>query len=396
MMKFEFNTPSRIFFGRGEIARLAEVGPPFGSVALVIHAGEEDSPDLLRVKRILEGKQIKLKFVRQRGEPKVEDVNGTVEKARRVDCDWVIGIGGGSAIDMAKAVAGVMGNGGGALDYLEVVGKGKKLTKPAAPWIAIPTTAGTGAEATRNAVLTAGTFKASMRSELLLPRVAIVDPELGGGIPPQVIASSGMDALCQLVESYTSNGATGITDALALRGIEMATASLLKSCQNPGEIEFREPMSLAAMFSGITLTNAGLGAVHGFAAPLGAHFPIPHGVICAALMPPVINANVLALRSQNPDHPTLERYATIGRIIAREPAMRSGPAIVILEAFADKLIRDLKIPPLHLFGLTESHIPQMVALAKQSSSMKYNPVQLSDDALAGILRSGVQGYPDAK
>ncbi|HEV8607837.1 MAG TPA: iron-containing alcohol dehydrogenase [Tepidisphaeraceae bacterium] len=389
MEPFEFNTPGRIVFGAGQISRLAEVGPPFGSVALVIHAGDEHSLDLLRIKRILEGKQIRLTFIRQSGEPKVEDVDLITEKAKRIDCDWVIGVGGGSAIDMAKAVAGLLGNGGSALDYLEVVGKGQKLTKPAAPWIAIPTTAGTGAEATRNAVLTAGTFKASMRSALLLPRVAIVDAELGREIKEEVIASSGMDALCQLIESYTSTGANPMTDALAIQGIELAASSLLRSYQNPVEVIFRERMALAALLSGITLTNAGLGAVHGFAAPLGAHFPIPHGVICAALLPAVINANVAALQAEDQQHPTLARYITIARTI-------TSFGVMVLQTYMDNLLRLLKIPPLRKFGLTEAHIPLMISLARQSSSMKYNPVQLSDEALAGILRAGIVGYPDAK
>jgi alcohol dehydrogenase class IV len=389
MEPFEFNTPGRIVFGAGQIGRLAEVGPPFGSVALVIHAGDEHSLDLLRIKRILEGKQIRLTFIRQSGEPKVEDVDLITEKAKRIDCDWVIGVGGGSAIDMAKAVAGVLGNGGSALDYLEVVGKGQKLTKPAAPWIAIPTTAGTGAEATRNAVLAAGTFKASMRSVLLLPRVAIVDAELGREIKAEVIASSGMDALCQLIESYTSTGANPMTDALAIQGIELAASSLLKSYQNPVEVLFRERMALAALLSGITLTNAGLGAVHGFAAPLGAHFPIPHGVICAALLPAVITANVAALQAEDQQHRMLARYTTIARTI-------TGFGLMVLQKYMDNLLHQLKIPPLRNFGLSESHIPLMISLARQSSSMKYNPVKLSDEALAGILRAGIAGYPDAK
>jgi alcohol dehydrogenase class IV len=389
MTPFEFNTPSRIIFGAGQISRLAEVGPPFSSAALVIHAGNEDSSDLVRVRKILQGKQIKLTFARQKGEPKVEDVDVVAERARRIECDWVIGVGGGSAIDMAKAVAGLLGNGGNSLDYLEVVGKGQKLTKPAAPWIAIPTTAGTGAEATRNAVLTAGTFKASMRSELLLPRVAIIDPELGRELKEEVIASSGMDALCQLIESYTSTGANPMTDALSLQGMELAASSLLPSYQNPDAILFRERMALTALLSGLALTNAGLGAVHGFAAPLGAHFPIPHGVICAALLPPVIAANIAALGAE-PDHPTLARYTTIAR------AVTGFGVLDFLKAFMDKLLRELKIPPLCNYGLSEQHIPQMITLARQSSSMKSNPVKLSDEALAGILRAGIDGYPDAK
>src|SRR2546423_1376706 len=338
MMSFEFNTAGRIIFGAGEIKRLAELGPPFGSVAVIIHAGDEDALDLLRVKRILEGKQIKLTFIRQRGEPSVALVDAMVEKARRVDCDWVIGIGGGSAIDTAKAVAGLLGNGGNALDYVEVMGKGQKLTKPAAPWIAIPMTAGTGAEVTRNAVLTADNFKVSMRSEHLLARLAIVDPELGKDVPKHVIAASGMDALCQLIESYTSTGANTITDDLALHGIEAAAGALLSLYKGPRDVALREPMFLAALLSGITLTNAGLGAVHGFAAPLGAHFPIPHGMICAALLPATIAANIAALTAENPEHPTLRRYENVAEIVIRKSSS------ALLQEFLAGLLVELNIP----------------------------------------------------
>jgi len=396
MSSFEFNTPSRILFGRGQIDRLADLGPPFGSSAILIHAGDNESWQVMRVAKLLEAKQIRLTLLRQSGEPKVEDVNAALLAAQRADCEFVVGLGGGSAIDVAKALAGLLGNGGSALDYLEVVGKGQRLTRPAAPWVAIPTTAGTGAEATRNAVLTAGTFKASMRSEHLLPKLAIVDPDLLLASKPEVIASSGMDALCQLIESYTSTGANPLTDDLALHGIQECAPVLAAAYEKPGRVELREPLAFAALLSGIALTNAGLGAVHGFAAPLGAHFPIPHGVICAALLPPVISTNFAALRAQQVDHPGLLRYAAIGKVIADDANLTPTQAIARLHSFTADLLRQLHIPALSNYGLREGDIPKMVELAKQSSSMKYKPVKLSDDALAGILRAGIAGYPDAK
>ena len=385
MTSFEFNTPSRILFGRGQFQRLAELGPPFGSSALLIHGGAEDRWQVHIIRKILEDKQINLTLVRQQGEPKVEQVDLIVQKARRAECEFIIGLGGGSAIDSAKAVAGLLTNGGSALDYLEVVG-----TRRAAPWIAIPTTAGTGAEATRNAVLTAGNFKASMRSELLFPSLVIVDSDLSKGIPLAVYGSSAMDALCQLIESYTSTGANSMTDTLALRGIMLAGTSLVRAYGWPDDEDARDNMAMAALLSGICLTNAGLGAVHGFAAPLGAHFPIPHGVICAALLPSVIAANLAALQTENPQHPTVRRYQTIAEILTRKSAAAH------LEKFLAGLLVELNIPPLSKFGLNESHIPQLIPLARQSSSMKYNPIKLSDDALAAILRAGIAGYPDAK
>jgi len=394
MMSFEFNTPSRILFGRGQIERLADLGPAFGSSAMLVHAGIETAAPVRRIVKMLEAKQVKLTLIRQRGEPKAQDVDSAAEKARRLECDVVIGLGGGSAIDAAKAIAGLLGNGGNVLDYVEVLGKGKKITRPAVAWIAIPTTAGTGAEATRNAVISIDKFKVSMRSEHLLPRLAIVDPDLAH-LTWQTIAASGMDALCQLIESYTSSGATTMTDTLALEGIKHAAPALRKSYEHPGDAA-GDSMAFAALLSGITLTNAGLGAVHGFAAPIGAHFDIPHGVVCAALLPPVIAGNVIALGDQPPTHPVLQRYATIGRIVADHPSFETDIAIAALQAFTNQLVIDLHIPPLKNFGMHESHIPDLIFLARQASSMKYNPVKLSDDALAEILRAGIAGYPDAK
>jgi alcohol dehydrogenase class IV len=304
-----------------------------------------------------------------------------------------IGIGGGSAIDAAKAVAGLLtngGEGGGLLDYLEVVGKGQKISRPAAPWIAIPCTAGTGAEATRNAVIgfkgEGQNFKASIRSELLLARIALIDPELAISVRPSVTASSGMDALCQCIESYTSSGANPMTDALALEGIQRAARSLKRAYLNPRDLDAREDMALAALLSGIALANAGLGAVHGFAAPLGAAFPVPHGTICAALLPHVMAANAAALRAAN--HPTASRYATIGRLILNRPAP-DDDAIASAVAFVQSLARDLNIPPLRQFGITPDAVPAQVALAQKSSSMKYNPVPLPPDVLTQILTAAL-------
>jgi alcohol dehydrogenase class IV len=272
---------------------------------------------------------------------------------------------------------------------MEVVGKGQKITRPAAPWIAIPTTAGTGAEATRNAVIGAPEkrFKASIRSEHMLARVALVDPELGVGVPPGVTASSGMDALCQVIESYTSTGANPMTDALALQGVSLASRSLRRAYENGHDIDAREDMALAALLSGITLTNAGLGAVHGFAAPMGANYPIPHGTACAALLPHVIEANVAAMRASQ--HTGLKRYADVGRAMADDPGLDDEAAIARCIEFTAELLRDLSIPRLGGFGLTETGIPEMVALARKASSMRFNPVALPDDALAGILRKAM-------
>ena len=402
MHTFEFNSVGRVVFGRGQARRLGEIVAARGSTnspgasapaALVVHNGWQpgDGSAADRAAGGVEAAGVRTAFYRQRGEPTVDDVDRALAVAREHGCDRVIGLGGGSAIDAAKAVAGLLTNGGAALDYMEVIGKGQKITKPAAPWVAVPTTAGTGAEATRNAVIghPGKRFKASIRSELLLPRVAVVDPELGVGVPPEVTARSGMDALCQCVEAYTSNGANPMTDAVALQGVTLAARSLRRAFEDGRDLDAREDMALAALLSGIALTNAGLGAVHGFAAPLGANFPAPHGAVCAVLLPHVIGANVAALRNDSAGQPVLARYGTVGRLLAGRADLPDGTAVEAAVAATAALVQELNIPPLSAYGLTAADVPGLVALARKASSMKFNPVVLPDDALADVLRAAI-------
>jgi alcohol dehydrogenase class IV len=387
MKGFEFSSRVRIVFGRGEVRRVGEIVAKLGRSCLVVYNGGE--PGGGAVGRVIDGLRaagVRAAPFRQRGEPQVADVERGLAAARDSGCDVLVGVGGGSAIDAAKAVAGVLANGGSPLDYMEVIGNGQPLSRPATPWVAVPTTAGTGAEVTRNAVVgePSRKFKASLRSELLLPRVALVDPELGVDVPPGVTASSGMDALSQLIESYTSTNASPVTDPLALRGIELAVRSLQRAYEDGADVDAREDMALAALLSGITLTNAGLGAVHGFAAPIGANFPVPHGTVCAALLPHVMAANVAAARGESTGHPVLARYAAIGRVLSG-PQRDDEAAVEGGTAFVSSRVRNLRIPPLRQFGIRTEHVPEMVALARKTSSMRYNPVILSDEALAGVL-----------
>ena len=393
MKPFEFFSAARIVFGRGEARRVGEIAAALGRSALVVYNGGERGAGgaVDRVCDRLEAAGVRLHLFRQRGEPQIGGVERGVAAARGAGCDVIVGVGGGSAIDAAKAVAGVLGNGGEVLDYMEVIGRGRPVTRPAVPWVAVPTTAGTGAEVTRNAVVgdPGRKFKASLRSELLLARVALVDPELGVSVSPEVTASSGMDALCQLIESYTSLNAQPMTDALAMQGVRLAARSLRRAVADGGDLQAREDMALAALLSGITLTNAGLGAVHGFAAPLGANFPIPHGTICAALLPHVMAANVAALRAQFSEHSVLDRYAEIGRHLALGHAGRDGASPEGAVDAAGALVEELRIPRLGTFGLTRREVPEMVALAKKASSMRYNPVVLSDEALSAALEAAI-------
>jgi alcohol dehydrogenase class IV len=379
MSSFEFSSVAKIIFGRGKIAQLGELARGLGSIALMIHNGDDPGKGgpVDRAAASMGAAGVGVQYHRQRGEPTIADVDAGLAAARQHGCDVIIGLGGGSAIDAAKAVAGLLTNGGAAIDYMEVIGKGKKITKPAAPWIAVPTTAGTGAEVTKNAVIGSPghRFKASIRGEQLLARVALVDAELGVNVPAEVTAASGMDALCQLLESNTSTGASAVTDTLAEGGVKLALGAIGRAYRDGNDVEAREEMALAALLSGMTLTNAGLGAVHGFAAPLGANFPVPHGVICARLLPLVVAANREALRGEADGHPVIEKYERLG----------DGDLVEVLGA----LVAELRIPRLGQYGLREEHIPPMAALARKTSSMKFNPVVLSDEVLAGVLRAAL-------
>ncbi len=395
MTAFDFFCVGRIVFGRQAVNRIGELSAAFGRRALVVtNAGQPgDGGAVDRLATLLTAAGVSGTCCQQRGEPTAGDVEQSLQIAKSANCDLVIGLGGGSAIDAAKAVAGLMTNPGSPLDYMEVVGKGRPLTQPAAPWIAVPTTAGTGAEATRNAVIGCPEkkFKASLRSEHLLARVALIDPELAVGAPPEVTAASGLDALCQLIESYTSNRAGPLTDALALQGVSLAATALPRVCADGSDLDARESMALAALLSGITLANAGLGAVHGFAAPLGANFPIPHGAVCAALLPHVVEANIAALAAESGQHPYLERYAELGRRLNGNPTLSRAEALEACRRFLFDLVYQLLIPPLRDFGLQPAHVPDLVALARKASSMRYNPVVLPDETLTQILTAAA-GY----
>jgi alcohol dehydrogenase class IV len=389
MQSFEFLCVSRIVFGCGTAQRIADLAASLGRTALLVsNAGQPGQGGVIdRVADQLSAAGIGCSCYRQSGEPTITDVDQALQLARGSGCDVVIGLGGGSAIDAAKAVAGLLANGGSPLDYMEVIGRGMPLERPATPWIAVPTTAGTGAEVTKNAVLgsSAQHFKASLRSEHLLARIAVIDPELAVPVSRETTASSGMDALCQLIESYTSNRAQPITDALAVQGIRLAARALPRVCADGSDIDARQDMALAALLSGITLANAGLGAVHGFAAPLGANLPIPHGTICAALLPQVVRANLAALQAEGEQHPILERYAVVGRLLSGQDSLPPTAACQAAVQSLLDLAAQLQIPRLSEFGLRPDQFPELIALARQASSMRYNPVILSDTALTEIL-----------
>jgi alcohol dehydrogenase class IV len=319
-MRFEFATANRILFGSGVVRDVAPLAAALGRQPLVVTGRNASRAEPLLIQ--LRDHGLDPTVLGVAGEPTVDDVLAGVAPASASACDLVIGFGGGSVLDAAKAIAALLANGGDPLDYLEVVGHGRPLTKPSLPCIAIPTTAGTGAEVTRNAVLGSPEHrvKASLRSPLMLPTVAVVDPELTHTTPPDVTAATGLDALTQCIEPFVSPRANPLTDALCREGMQRAARSLHRAYLDGQDAAAREDMALASLFGGLALANAGLGAVHGFAGPIGGMFPAPHGALCARLLPPVMRANLQAMQQRTPDSPALARYTEVARLLTGDPA----------------------------------------------------------------------------
>ncbi|HOT92535.1 MAG TPA: iron-containing alcohol dehydrogenase [Anaerolineae bacterium] len=380
-MRFEFATAARILFGVGVAKEVGAIAATLGRRALVVtgRSGERAVP-------VLEGLRsvgVTAETFAAVGEPTTDMIRDGVEQARVAACDLVIGIGGGSVIDTGKAIAALLTNGGAPLDYLEVIGRGQPLKQPAAPYIAIPTTAGTGAEVTANAVLASPEHrvKASLRSPLMLPRVAVVDPQLTYSMPPALTASTGLDALTQVLEPYVSRQANPMTDTFCREGLMRAAHSLYQAYENGADAEAREDMALVSLFGGLALANAKLGAVHGLAGVLGGMFDAPHGALCGRLLPYVMEANVKALRAREPEHPALERYDDVAVILTGEWEAEAEDGV----AWVQELCTALKVPGLATYGVTAAAFPTIIEKAQAASSMKGNPIQLTAAELRGIL-----------
>ncbi len=384
-MTFEFATAHRVIFGPGTFKQAGTIAREFGRRALVVtgRSGERAG----RLGELLSGAGVAGEIFSVAGEPTTQAVSEGVARARAAGCDLVIGFGGGSAMDAAKAIAGLLTNGGELLDYLEVVGRGAPLMRPAAPLLAIPTTAGTGAEVTRNAVLASPEHrvKASLRSPYLLPRVALVDPELTLNLPPDLTASTGMDTLTQLIEPYVCPRANPMTDGVCVEGMRRAARSLRRAVECGSHAGAREDMALASLFGGMALANAGLGAVHGFAAPIGGMFPAPHGAVCAALLPGVMEANVRALGERSPGSAGLRRYDEVARLLTGRPQATAADGV----AWVRELCATLNIARLRTWGVTEADMAGVVQKAMQASSMKANPIPLTAGELELVLRGAI-------
>ncbi len=380
-MHFEFATANRIIFGPGSITEAAPLVASLGRRALIVIGATTEHATMLTAQ--LKSQHVEVALFNVSGEPSIETVQDGMKIARENHCDLIIGLGGGSAIDTGKAIAALLTNSGDPLDYLEVIGRGQPLKQMPLPYLAIPTTAGTGSEVTRNAVLASHEHrvKVSLRSPLMLPRVAIVDPQLTYSLPPSVTASTGLDALTQLIEPYTCNSPNPLVDAICREGLERAARSLKRAYQNGSDAAAREGLSIAALFGGLALANARLGAVHGFAGPLGGLFSAPHGMICARLLPFVVEMNVRALQTREPNSPVLRRYADVAQLLTGRSTAGASDTIEWLH----QLCADLNVAPLSQFGFTPQDIPTVVTQAQQASSMKGNPIVLTAEELQRIL-----------
>jgi alcohol dehydrogenase class IV len=382
-MSFEFATAGRIVFGAGTLGQAAPAAAALhpGARVLVVtgRTGAQAGPLL----RQLTAHGLTAVRWPVEAEPTVDLVRTGVQAARAGGCNLVIGLGGGSVLDAGKAVAALLANEGDPLDYLEVIGRGRPLAAPSVPYIAIPTTAGTGSEVTRNAVLGSleHKVKVSLRSPFMLPVLAIVDPELTYALPPEVTASTGLDALTQLVEPFVSNRANPLTDAICREGLRRAARSLRRACKHGDDAAAREDMALASLCGGLALANARLGAVHGFANPIGGLHPAPHGAVCARLLPVVMAVNVRALQARQPDSPALPRYAEVAQLLTGEPA---ATALDGVRWLAD-LGAALSIRPLAAYGLQRADFPVLIQRALAASSMQGNPIPLVPDELNEIL-----------
>ena len=384
-MTFEFATATRIVFGAGALREAGPAARAFGRRAFVVTGRQSDraAPLLER----LEAAGVAATVYALAGEPTTNGIAAATAQARAAGCELVVGCGGGSALDAAKAVSALLTNPGDLLDYLEVVGRAQPLTRAAAPCVAIPTTAGTGAEVTRNAVLLspAHRVKVSLRSPLMLPRLALVDPALTHGLPPALTASTGLDALTQLIEPYVSCRANPLTDGLCVEGLRRAARGLRAAFHRGDDAAAREDMALASLFGGLALANAGLGAVHGFAAPIGGTFAAPHGAVCAALLGPVMETNLAAARARQPGVETVRRYTEVARLLTRDPDADADAGV----RWVRTLVAELRIPPLGAYGIAAAHIDAIVGQAAKASSMKANPLPLTPAELAGALRQAL-------
>jgi alcohol dehydrogenase class IV len=378
MAAFELAAPNRILFGAGVIAQAGPSLSALGAKRVLLVTGRSTE----RSAGFRAGLKLQTVTYAIPSEPTMAMVDEGRGLAVSEKCDAVVAFGGGSAIDAGKAIAALAGNEGDLLDYMEIVGKARSLPRPGLPCIAIPTTAGTGAEVTKNSVLASpeAKVKASLRSPYLLPALALVDPDLLDGMTKAILAPTGLDALSHLLESFVSIRANAFSLALAREGMARVARSLRPAFEQGLTAERREDLATASMFGGLCLANSGLGAVHGFAAPLGGMWKAPHGAVCAALLPAVMRANIAALSERAPQSPVLARYRELNDLLAG-----GGDAV----AWTADVTSALGIPGLSALGVRTADVSLLVEKAKVASSMRGNPIVLTDEELTTIVRESL-------
>ncbi len=383
LRRFEFSTAQRIVFGAGCASDAAELAADFGRRVLMV-TGRSGLHAAALISS-LEQRGFSVGRFTVTAEPAVELISSGIAQGRDEKAEVVIGLGGGSVLDAGKAIAALISNPGSPLDYLEVIGKGIPLSRRTLPFIAIPTTAGTGSEVTRNAVLSVPEkrIKVSLRSRAMLPAVALVDPELTRTLPAALTVSTGMDALTQLIEPFVSLKANPFSDAICREGLPRIARSLREAVRSPENLMAREDMSLASLCGGLALANAGLGAVHGLAAALGGMFFAPHGALCASLLHATCAANVRQLAMDCPTHPALARFRTVAILLTGDPEAEIDDGLNWLATLA----KDLQVPPLRHLGVSSEEFEEVAQASLRTSSMKGNPVALGIKTLVSILET---------
>ena len=380
-MDFAFATSNHILFGDGRVGEAGKISSEYGSKAFVITGSTPERAAPL-IESLQSDGMLHTEFSVSQ-EPTIEVVTNGLERARAFAPDVVIGIGGGSVLDTGKAIAVLLTNGDDPLDFLEVIGRGKPLQNPSKPYIAIPTTSGTGSEVTRNAVLASKEHhvKVSLRSAFMLPDVALIDPSLTYNVPPHITASTGLDALTQVIEPYISRRRNPMTDGFCLEGIPRAVHALQGAYLDGSDAGARRDLAITSLMGGLALANAGLGAVHGFAGPFGGMFHAPHGAICAALLPHVLEVNRKALVARAPEDEALSRLERIGKLVTSDPTASAQGGI----SWILNLVEAFHIPALRTYGFARGDFPDVIEKAKVSSSMRGNPIELTEIELEEIL-----------
>lgn len=383
--RFEFATASHILVGPGTAKDVPAAAKKYGASVLVITGASSERVAWLTSLLCQSGASVNTWHAV--GEPTVESIRQAVGASRPNNIEVVISVGGGSVIDAGKAIAAMLANHGDLMDYLEVIGGAKALPKPSLPFIAVPTTAGTGSEVTRNAVLGshAHHVKVSLRSPSMLPSWAVVDPELAYDLPRAVTVRTGLDALTQLIEPYVSVRANPFTDGFCLDGMPRVARSLRPAASGGKDPEARFDMAVASLQGGLALANAGLGIVHGFAAPVGGMFPAPHGAVCAALLPHAMAVNIQALESRQPAGQALARYESVARVLTGRSTAQPEDGV----AWVKHLCEDLGVLPLRTYGVGKEHISTLVEKASAANSTKGNPLPLTQEEMAEILRRAI-------